>query len=879
MADEVNVGNLVVKLVGDATDLAKTTQQSATAMDTVTKAADAAQAQINRLTAANKQLAQAQAQVITASKAAATAVAAASGGGGSPNPWTTGVSTGGRTGGVGFMTSFLNTATVSNAAAVARAAARQAEDDARLAGIHRARAERELEAIDTLAEMENGPGGMPGRKRGGGGGGGGHGHGFLSGRGAWLRAPLRMMDREMGIGLESMAMSMSGGLGLIAGLGTAFIATEALTRAYDGMRQRIAALNEKQREWNAQLRDTAVTSRDAALASGVANNAMSDGINRAADAEREMFRIRDEESKRQQGEADSPISMWMQNSMEHLASGDLNSTGTSSGRMHKLAQSQEAFYADQTARENRYADRNYAIQLRRNEMDRRAAVEAANIAAMAVTPQQKRMALENQLGTEARKLNEQNADRLNAQMHDAAQQRRVNAERVAAAKSALANLQAVPWILQSAGHDVKVSEAKRNLSEALDAQSEFESRFNGRRTALLGDVAGSHDAQMEEHAAKRRALARDIAADQFHANEEVYNATNRMDAAQITFRTLGAVREMELLKQRHRAEHDARQREMEFIVAHGGAHLTEKVRANAAADTAAQLEEQTAQKQQQIDYDHTIAQMTDATAVALRKITPAQAEWNAKARELGITYAGMPEKLAALKTAFDSMAAAQADRAVADQIYNTDLELQRLKGSIDMVTEAYLQMRRAAPDANPALQMRAAQQQQQLRDANFARGTKETAIDLAVARREMTDLQATAARLRLQNPGVSENEIQRRAAMERSVASANFAHNEMSRIKPMMQVADYKRQLDEAVKLHQLSQKDADKLLAQKAYETMGHFDVGEFGSQWRRGQVNLRGVNLNPQMNQFEHLVKQTDFLEAIKTNTGVMANKQELH
>lgn len=143
---------------------------------------------------------------------------------------------------------------------------------------------------------------------------------------------------------------------------------------------------------------------------------------------------------------------------------------------------------------------------------------------------------------------------------------------------------------------------------------------------------------------------------------------------------------------------------------------------------------------------------------------------------------------------------------------------------------------------------------------------RQLGIELDAATHKITTLQATYAKLRLDNPDASSTVLHQQAEMQEKIRTQQFAHSELSELHPMLKLQDYLREIEAARKSGALSDSDAKDLVNKKEFDLFGHMDSGTFNSSYVKGQVDVSKINQDAQFGKVDRLTEIGRFIQSIE-------------
>lgn len=345
--------------------------------------------------------------------------------------------------------------------------------------------------------------------------------------------------------------------------------------------------------------------------------------------------------------------------------------------------------------------------------------------------------------------------------------------------------------------------------------------------------------------------------------EEIVDIRNQEAQARITATTTGYAREMALLK----LSDEQKQAEM---IRHGA--TTEAFVAQMMVNTNLIAAKQ---RDHAHEIDTTSFDLVERFAVATRAAPPSVAEWDREVRHLTYDLSLTTDEVNKLHDQFKAATQAEANRPINESIHNLSIDLIEAQRQVTALSAAYNKLSFANPEASDDLVRQAALLQQQVKSAQFIHSEMSAIRPSMQMGDYLRDIQAAMSAGQVGQ--AQANELLRRKEFQ--VSTGTFAHQELSSIHPMMQIEDYTEQLRQAQESGTLGSGDAGDLLTKKFFDIFGHMDVGTFNSSFNPGQVDVRGVNLNPQLTIGDKIQANGAYLQSMDAKLGQILQREGLH
>lgn len=127
---------------------------------------------------------------------------------------------------------------------------------------------------------------------------------------------------------------------------------------------------------------------------------------------------------------------------------------------------------------------------------------------------------------------------------------------------------------------------------------------------------------------------------------------------------------------------------------------------------------------------------------------------------------------------------------------------------------------------------------------------KELNVELDLAERKITDVEAGFRKLRLANPEANPELLQQQAELQQKVESAHFIQAERERLFPAAAFQEYARKMKAALASGEVSSQDALYMLQRKRQEMFAPIDTGNFnaggGAGYQGKYIDVKAMNMN---------------------------------
>jgi hypothetical protein len=173
-------------------------------------------------------------------------------------------------------------------------------------------------------------------------------------------------------------------------------------------------------------------------------------------------------------------------------------------------------------------------------------------------------------------------------------------------------------------------------------------------------------------------------------------------------------------------------------------------------------------------------------------------------------------------------------------------------------------------------------------DFPLRQGIRGMVVDLALARHEITQLEATRRRLAIENPKASPEVLEESARAQERARTAQWTRQQREALRPELALATYVRELRAAQKAGQLDADEADKLLRKRGAELgVGkRMDVGQFqfgfagGNMFAKSVLDFTKLNLDVPIKTLEKTTdKDGQTLVVIRDLLGKILAKEVLN
>lgn len=561
----------------------------------------------------------------------------------------------------------------------------------------------------------------------------------------------------MAVGGQIGSLAMMASMGAGVGLGFAGITVAAMT--IKEVLDRVKLLRDIQTKYNEELRKTAQGWKDVSNAM-VPNTDFGRTIQSAMREQFESIRQTKEEMKKEL----DPSSWWSVAKMAVYA--QMFGGKMAYGPLLVMAE-QVKRQKEMLSRMKEVDEQQFALQLTRNRRDRWANAEAAKIGAEYDGPVRRRMQFEFDIAEKRRKLDRENADRVRNFQTTMDLERRT------------------------------LFENERRDPGSVDF-GEFITRRNNKRYAIEQEAIDARLALQEEERQRRIGLAR----------QEESDLRKEIEAgivARINYEQIGYARQLLLLRERHRVEREEYTRQGRDLY---------QLRQRQGYEEGLLVKEHTQEIQDAWD------RLNQRIDIANRAITPTMAEWVALAKQLKEQFGFADNVIKQWREKFDEAIRAEANRTVADQIEELNIQLDLATGKI-------------------------------------------------------TELDAILRRLRLANPEADRQLVDQLGALQQKADLANWAKAEREKVLPAQALKKYREKLEDALKAGFLNEGDVAKLM-QQAMGVGGRSSTGRFES-FRPFYVDTKA--LAPHDPVAAGLRQNADVLRKIDEKLAVIVRRENLN
>lgn len=320
--------------------------------------------------------------------------------------------------------------------------------------------------------------------------------------------------------------------------------------------------------------------------------------------------------------------------------------------------------------------------------------------------------------------------------------------------------------------------------------------------------------------------------------------------------------------------------------------------ANQWADRLQELKKMPGITQKEIDEQHKLFIETDAlkkkhqevndlaqihlqTQIALHPERRLQLEWAEKERQLRLD--DRSKDIPAQKKAFFEQAAAEAIREQADAMASmksqTSTILHPEQGINNQVLEFDRKLREEGKLNEKQIQEQDAAYRQLLQaqaNAGLIENIKEQNINLRESLHLISEEEAAYERLKLANLTADDALVKQKAHLQEIGRLSQWALQQMAQFHPQVQLAQYNRELQEAVKLGILTQAQAQDFLRREAAQVgLGQLNAGQATTEYAAGQVNVHALNLNKPIDPTQAVLQGNLLLQGIEANTAKLVTQ----